>query len=113
MDRCVCRYCRSRQRRLHRPGDDDSSPEYEITVGDVQKINNAEYFLYAGYEVMMKSMGTTIKKDESALIHIQTNNSIENVRTQSAKLAAIFGTEAETRFASRPTKRGFSTGKSR
>jgi hypothetical protein len=76
-------------------------PEYEITISDVQKINNAEYFLYAGYEVMMKSMGTTIKKDESALIHIQTNNSIENVRTQSAKLAKIFGTEAKNtvRFA--------------
>ena len=73
-------------------------PEYEITVGDVQKINDAEYFLYAGYEVMMTSMGTTFKKDESALIRIQTNNSIENVRVQSAKLAAIFGTEAENKI---------------
>jgi len=55
-------------------------PEYEIIVSDVLKINNAQYFIYAGYERMMQSMGSSIKKNEASLVKINTNNSIENVR---------------------------------
>lgn len=68
-------------------------PEYEITVSDVLKINNADFFIYAGYEKMMKSMGTTIKKDDASLVQVNTNNSVANVTEQVNKLAARFERE--------------------
>ncbi len=71
-------------------------PEYEIIVGDVLKINNADYFIYAGYERMMQSMGSSIKKDAASLVKINTNNSVENVREQAALIASIMGTQAES-----------------
>ena len=62
-------------------------PEYEITVSDVLKIDKADYFIYAGYERMMKSMGDAIGKTNTDLVQITTDNSIENVKAQ-AKLIA-------------------------
>ncbi len=77
-------------------------PEYEITVSDVVKINHADYFIFAGYERMMQSMGTSIKKDEGTMLQITTTNDIENVKKQAATIASITGTEekSETRLAS-------------
>ena len=63
-------------------------PEYEITVSDVLKIDKADYFIYAGYERMMKSMGDAIGKTNTDLIKINTDNSIENVKTQAALIAS-------------------------
>ena len=72
-------------------------PEYEITVTDVVKINCADYFLYAGYERMMQTLSTSIKKDAQEMVKINTNNSITNVKEQAAAIAAIMGTEEESR----------------
>lgn len=63
-------------------------PEYEITVSDVLKIDKADYFIYAGYERMMKSMGDSIGKTNTDLIQITTDNSIENVKKQAALIAS-------------------------
>ncbi|MGB4408514.1 MAG: zinc ABC transporter substrate-binding protein [Sphaerochaeta sp.] len=63
-------------------------PEYEITVSDVVKIGKADYFIYAGYERMMKSMGDAIGKTNTNLIQITTDNSIENVKKQAALIAS-------------------------
>ncbi len=63
-------------------------PEYEITVSDVMKIDKADYFIYAGYERMMKSMGDSISKTNTDLIQITTDNSIENVTKQAALIAS-------------------------
>lgn len=68
-------------------------PEYEITVSDVVKINYADFFIYAGYERMMQSMGNSIKKEADAMIQINTNNSVENVIEQAQKIAHLMGTE--------------------
>jgi ABC-type Zn uptake system ZnuABC Zn-binding protein ZnuA len=57
-------------------------PEYEITVSDVVKINHADYFIYAGYERMMQSMGDSIKKEAGTMIQITTTNDIHNVQKQ-------------------------------
>ncbi len=64
-------------------------PEYEITVSDVVKIDKADYFIYAGYERMMKSMGDSIGKTNTDLIKITTDNSIENVKKQAALIASV------------------------
>jgi hypothetical protein len=71
-------------------------PEYEITVKDVQKIAEAQYFVYAGYELMMKSMGDAIGGDSTEMIKINTDNSIATVEAETAKIAAIAGTEEES-----------------
>lgn len=71
-------------------------PEYEITVSDVIQINRADYFIYAGYERMMQSMGDSIKKDSDSMIQIHTNNSVENVKAQALKIAQIMGTEEKS-----------------
>ena len=63
-------------------------PEYEITVSDVVKIDKADYFIYAGYERMMKSMGDAIGKTNTDLVQINTDNSIENVTKQAALIAS-------------------------
>lgn len=71
-------------------------PEYEIVVSDVLKINHADYFIYAGYERMMQSMGSSIKKEEASLLKINTNNSIENVSEQAGIIASLMGTQGES-----------------
>ena len=63
-------------------------PEYETTVSDVMKTDKADYFIYAGYERMMKSMGDSISKTNTDLIQITTDNSIENVTKQAALIAS-------------------------
>lgn len=71
-------------------------PEYEITVKDVQNINKADYFIYAGYERMMKSMGESIKGDTIQMIAIKTDNSLATVESQAKLIASAFGTEEES-----------------
>jgi len=71
-------------------------PEYEIVVSDVLKINHADYFIYAGYERMMQSMGSSIKKEAASLLKINTNNSIENVSEQAGIIASLMGTQDES-----------------
>jgi hypothetical protein len=71
-------------------------PEYEITVKDVQSISKADYFIYAGYERMMKSMGDSLKGNSTQMIQIATDNSVETVKTEAAKIAAVLGTEEES-----------------
>lgn len=71
-------------------------PEYEIVISDVLKINHADYFIYAGYERMMQSMGSSIKKEEASLVKINTNNSIENVSEQAGIIASLMGTQGES-----------------
>jgi len=68
-------------------------PEYEITVSDVVKIGKADYFIYAGYERMMKSMGDTIGKTDTNLIQVTTDNSIENVKKQASLIASELKSE--------------------
>lgn len=77
-------------------------PEYEITVSDVVKINHADYFIFAGYERMMQSMGDAIKKEEGTMVQITTTNDKENVKKQAELLAELMGTQeqSEERLAS-------------
>ncbi|MBP5696977.1 MAG: ABC transporter substrate-binding protein [Treponema sp.] len=69
-------------------------PEYEVTVSDIQKINDSSYFVYAGFERMMKTLGDAVTAD-SKMIKIKCDNSIESVSSEAKKLAEIFGTQDE------------------
>ncbi|MBP5438769.1 MAG: ABC transporter substrate-binding protein [Treponema sp.] len=69
-------------------------PEYEVTVSDIQKINDSSYFVYAGFERMIKTLGDAATAD-SKMIKIKCDNSIETVSSEAKKLAEIFGTQDE------------------
>lgn len=69
-------------------------PEYEVTVSDIQKITDSKYFVFAGFERMMKTLGDAAK-DDSKMIKIKCDNSIETVSSEVQKLAEIFGTQKE------------------
>lgn len=75
-------------------------PEYEITVSDVQKISDSEVFIYAGFERMMKTLGT---KDSNKGVSVQVtlDNSLATVKESTLKIAQALGTEdiQKVRFA--------------
>lgn len=73
-------------------------PEYEITVSDIQKIMQSDFFIYAGFERMMRTLGSSVQKSSAQkpeMIQISLNNSIETVRESTRKIAEIAGTQKE------------------
>lgn len=68
-------------------------PEYEITVSDIQKIEKSKYFIYAGFERMMKTLGDAV--GETQMVKITCDNSIETVSKESRKIAEIWGSQEE------------------
>ena len=70
-------------------------PEYEITVSDVLNITNSDYFVYAGFERMMKTLKDTLTDSKTVPIQIKCDNSLSTVRESSIKIAKELGTEEE------------------
>ena len=68
-------------------------PEYEITVSDIQKISESDFFIYAGFERMMKTLGKTCGKTQ--MIQIALNNSLATIEESSQKIAEACGTMEE------------------
>lgn len=66
-------------------------PEYEVTVEDIQTISESDYFIYAGFERMMKTLGDSVGNTE--MIKINCDNSIETVTAETLKIAEILGTQ--------------------
>ena len=67
-------------------------PEYEITVSDVQKISDSEVFIYAGFERMMKTLGTKVPNKGSS-VQVVLDNSLATVKESTLKIAQELGTE--------------------
>lgn len=67
-------------------------PEYEITVSDVQKISDSELFIYAGFERMMKTLGTKVP-NKGTSVQIVLDNSLATVKESTLKIAQALGTE--------------------
>lgn len=68
-------------------------PEYEITVSDIQKIMQSDYFVYAGFERMMQTLGSSVKNVQ--MIQIACDNSIKTVTESTRKIAEAAGTQKE------------------
>ena len=68
-------------------------PEYEITVSDIQTIEKSQYFIYAGFERMMKTLGDAV--GQTQMVKITCDNSIETVSKESRKIAEIWGSQEE------------------
>ncbi len=69
-------------------------PEYEITVSDIQKIQNSAMFIYAGFERMMQTIGDSVGNVQ--MVQIQCDNSIATVTAMAKKIAKLAGTEKES-----------------
>ena len=67
-------------------------PEYEITVSDVQKISDSEVFIYAGFERMMKTLGTKVP-NKGTSVQVVLDNSLATVKESTLKIAQELGTE--------------------
>ncbi|QTQ16946.1 metal ABC transporter solute-binding protein, Zn/Mn family [Treponema parvum] len=68
-------------------------PEYEVTVSDIQKILDCDFFIYAGFERMMKTLGGVT--ESSKMIKILSDNSVSTVTSETKKIAEILHTEGE------------------
>jgi hypothetical protein len=75
-------------------------PEYEITVDDIVKIQNSQFFIFAGFERMMKTLGDAV--GETQMVKIRCDNSYQTVASEAGKIAELLGTkdECEKRLAS-------------
>ena len=75
-------------------------PEYEITVSDVQKISDSEVFIFAGFERMMKTLGSKVP-NKGTSVQIVLDNSLATVKESTLKIAQELGTEdiQKARFA--------------
>lgn len=75
-------------------------PEYEITVSDVQKISESEVFIYAGFERMMKTLGSKVA-NKGTSVQVTLDNSLATVKTSTLLIAKALGTEdiQKVRFA--------------
>lgn len=75
-------------------------PEYEITVSDVQKISDSEVFIFAGFERMMKTLGTKVA-NKGVSVQVTLDNSLATVKESTLKIAEALGTEdiQKVRFA--------------
>ena len=88
-------------------------PEYEITAGDVVKITNSDFFIYAGFERMMENLGEMTAFQETPshqsepsshqgasahqgagpkTVKIRCDNSIATVTESAGKIAEALGT---------------------
>lgn len=69
-------------------------PEYEITVSDIKKISDCDFFIYAGFERMMKILGEAV--GNSTMIKISCVNSIEAVKENVAIISNMIGTQKQS-----------------
>ena len=70
-------------------------PEYEVTVSDVLSIMNSDYFIYAGFERMMKTLEDNFATSNTIPIQIKLDNSLATVTESCMKIAKKIGTEKQ------------------
>ncbi|MDX9802330.1 MAG: hypothetical protein RBT69_13450 [Spirochaetia bacterium] len=66
-------------------------PEYELKPSDVVKIRDADLLVYAGYEVMMKTVFDSFKKPEEKLLKIETGYTPEIIEKSVMAIAVKTG----------------------
>jgi hypothetical protein len=66
--------------------------EYELMPSDIPKVAKADYFVYAGYEVMMDEINKTLSGDSSKGIQIVTQYDWETMEQSVMTIARRMGT---------------------
>lgn len=67
-------------------------PEYELVPSDIVRVKNADVIVAAGYEKMMETIADSLAGKNTPVVKITTENSIEKVTSETAKIAAVTGT---------------------
>ena len=67
-------------------------PEYELTPSDIIEIQNASFFIYAGYERMMTTIQEGIPSEDRVNIAITTENDRHTVIEMAELIASYTGT---------------------
>lgn len=70
-------------------------PEYEITADDMVNVVNAKLFMHAGYEKMMKTIGSAAQLDPDRIVKVKTTNTLENLSNMVNMLSQKAGTQEE------------------
>lgn len=71
-------------------------PEYELKPSDVIKIKNADYLVFAGYEVLMKTVFKNFKKPKESMIKIFTGYNPSLMKKSIRAIAAKAGTRKQS-----------------
>jgi zinc transport system substrate-binding protein len=66
--------------------------EYELKPSDLQAVAEAEFIIYAGYEIMVRRLKDATKGSERKLIQIQTDYRFQTLKESIGKIASAFGT---------------------
>lgn len=61
--------------------------EYELQIGDIEKIKNADYIVYAGYETVISQIQQSLKIDQKKFIKIETSYVESEIRLEVLKIA--------------------------
>lgn len=68
-------------------------PEYDFRPSDIEKVQNADYVVFAGYEPFMNKLLESVGVAEEKLIRVKTENTPDNLKEQARELAKTLGTE--------------------
>jgi len=68
-------------------------PEYDFKPSDIERVNAADYVVYAGYEPFMNKLLETVDVADDQKIYVRTENTPDNLKEQVNQLAELFGTE--------------------
>jgi hypothetical protein len=66
--------------------------EYELQVFDLKQLQNADYLVYGGYEVMVPDLKKVLKNEKLNFLQIKTSYTFNEMEKNILKLAAHFGT---------------------
>lgn len=82
------------------PGDMSHPPEYELVPGDFLRLQEAEIFVYGGYENMMEEIADSAEVEQAILMKIQTGYSSVLIRQALSGIGEALGTQEEAQNAS-------------
>ncbi|MBN1499248.1 MAG: hypothetical protein JW982_03790 [Spirochaetes bacterium] len=68
-------------------------PEYELKTSDVKKIKNADLMIFAGYEILMKTINEKFKKNDDQMLKIETGYDPVKMKNAIMSIAERNGTE--------------------
>ena len=74
------------------PADMVHPPEYELIPSDVKRVRDADFLVFAGYEVLMKTVFDSFKKPEEQMVKITTGYAPSVVEKSVLCIAEKLGT---------------------
>jgi hypothetical protein len=79
------------------PSSMEHPPEYELKPSDVKKVRDADILVFAGYEVLMKTVFESFNKPEEQMVKIMTSYSPVMLEKSVMAIAEKLGTVPEAR----------------